>query len=82
MCSGISKKNASINDFCKKNKNLFKKITYVGNDINDLQVMKLVGYTYCPADAHPMIKEISQHILVSKGGEGVVREIYDILIQP
>jgi 3-deoxy-D-manno-octulosonate 8-phosphate phosphatase KdsC-like HAD superfamily phosphatase len=41
--------------------------------------MKLVGVTFCPADAHVSIKEISQYILESKGGEGVSREILDLL---
>ena len=57
-------------------------VAYVGNDINDLEeVMKLVGTTFCPADAHTSIKEISHCILASKGGEGVSREILDYLNQ-
>ena len=43
--------------------------------------MELVGTTFCPADAHVSIKEISQCILESKGGEGVSREIFDLLNQ-
>ena len=56
-------------------------VAYVGNDINDLEVMKLVGTTFCPADAHTSIKEISHCILASKGGEGVSHEILDYLNQ-
>ena len=56
-------------------------VAYVGNDINDLEVMKLVGITFCPADAHVSIKEISHYILKSKGGDGVSREILDKLNQ-
>jgi len=41
--------------------------------------MKLVGMTFCPADAHSSIKEISQYILEVKGGEGVSSEILDLL---
>ncbi len=56
-------------------------VAYVGNNINDLEVMKLVGTTFCPADDHTSIKEISHCILASKGGEGVSREILDLLTQ-
>ena len=54
-------------------------VAYVGNDINDLEVMKLVGTTFCPENAHASLKEISQFILDSKGGEGVAREILDFI---
>ena len=46
-------------------------VAYVGNYINDLEVMKLVGKTFSTADAHSSIKQISQYILETKGGEGV-----------
>ena len=76
---GVNNKAQALKDYCEDHQILLNEVAYVGNDINDLEVMKLVGYTYCPADAHHMIKKISQHILVLKGGEGVVREIYDML---
>ena len=41
--------------------------------------MKLVGTAFCPRDAHQEIKNISHHILESKGGEGVVRELLDLM---
>lgn len=68
--------------FCKVNslkelasKNLFKlkNILYVGNDLNDYHVMKIIGYSVCPADSHSRIKEISDIVLKKNGGEGVVR---------
>jgi len=43
--------------------------------------MKLVGTTFCSADAHASIKEITKYILESKGGDGVSREIFDHLTQ-
>jgi 3-deoxy-D-manno-octulosonate 8-phosphate phosphatase (KDO 8-P phosphatase) len=57
----------------------FKDTLYVGNDINDLEAMKLCGHRACPSDAHPEIKAVCNIQLKSKGGEGVVRELADIL---
>ena len=68
-------------NFCKKNDINLKNVAYVGNDINDKEAMEIVGYTFCPADAHVSIKKISSHILDKKGGNGVIREIFDILIR-
>ena len=39
--------------------------------------MQLCGYTACPADSHEKIKEISTFILKSNGGNGVVRELLE-----
>jgi 3-deoxy-D-manno-octulosonate 8-phosphate phosphatase (KDO 8-P phosphatase) len=75
----ISDKSLALKDYCEGKKLELDTVAYVGNDINDLEVMKLVGVTFCPADAHVSIKEISQYILKSKGGEGVSREILDLL---
>jgi 3-deoxy-D-manno-octulosonate 8-phosphate phosphatase (KDO 8-P phosphatase) len=58
-----------------------KKILYVGNDLNDLLIMKLCGFTACPSDSHEKIKEISSRVLMSKGGEGVIRELLESFLE-
>jgi len=78
---GIDNKAEALAEYCNAHQISLSDVAYVGNDINDLEVMELVGTTYCPADAHTSIKEISQCILVTKGGEGVSREILDLLTQ-
>jgi YrbI family 3-deoxy-D-manno-octulosonate 8-phosphate phosphatase len=54
-----------------------KNILYVGNDLNDYQVMKLCGFSVCPADSHTKIKKISNIVLKTNGGNGVVRELLE-----
>lgn len=54
-------------------------VAFIGNDINDLEVMKYVEYPISPMDAHPSIKSISKYITKANGGEGVVREVFDLL---
>jgi YrbI family 3-deoxy-D-manno-octulosonate 8-phosphate phosphatase len=54
-------------------------VGYVGNDINDLDVMKIVGFRFCPQDAHHSIKNIADLIFTSTGGNGVIRELYDFI---
>ena len=66
----------ALKNYCKTNHVSLTDVAYVGNDINDLEVMKLVGTTFCPADAQTSIKEISQYILKSKGGEVISHEIF------
>ena len=53
------------------------RILYVGNDLNDFHVMKICGYTACPIDSHIKIKELSNIVLNTRGGEGMVRELLE-----
>lgn len=52
-------------------------IVYMGDDIPDYPVMKLVGMPCCPNDAAPEIQGISRYISNKKGGEGCVRDILE-----
>ena len=74
---GVVNKVEAIKKLATDNNYSLKNILYVGNDLNDYLVMQLCGYTACPADSHPKIKEISGNILTSKGGNGVVRELLE-----
>ena len=57
------------------------KVAHLGNDINDKEAMEAIGITFCPADAHESIIEISDHVLNTKGGDGVIRELLDLIIK-
>ena len=51
---------------------------YVGDDIFDINIMKNVGYKFCPADAASEVKEVA-HVLKSEGGNNVISELYEYL---
>ncbi|TAH07888.1 MAG: 3-deoxy-D-manno-octulosonate 8-phosphate phosphatase [Sphingobacteriia bacterium] len=50
---------------------------YMGDDIPDLLVMKMVGFPACPSDAVQAIREVSKYISNIRGGEGCVRELVE-----
>jgi 3-deoxy-D-manno-octulosonate 8-phosphate phosphatase (KDO 8-P phosphatase) len=77
---GIENKKDALAKYSDDNKIDLKNVIYLGNDINDKEVMKIVGKTFCPADAHDSIKSISNYILKTNGGDGVIRELLDLLI--
>lgn len=52
-------------------------IAFIGDDINDLEIMQMVGFSACPADAVPRIRQIASVVLHQKGGDGAVREFID-----
>ena len=76
---GVNNKRGSLIRYCKKNGFDLKKVLFIGNDINDLEIMKSVGHPLCPVDAHESVKNISRFIFSKKGGEGVVRELFDLI---
>ena len=76
---GIKNKKNTLEDYCQENGFLLEQVGYVGNDINDKEAMKIVGTAICPSDAHDNIKIISDHILMTNGGDGVIRELLDLL---
>ena len=58
-----------------------EQILYMGDDIPDLALMKLVGLAVCPADAAGEIKSISHYISPKNGGEGCVRDIIEKVLK-
>jgi YrbI family 3-deoxy-D-manno-octulosonate 8-phosphate phosphatase len=77
---GVADKASVLFEICKEKNIALENVIFVGNDINDFDVMKMVGFPICPSDAQKMIKNISTLILNSKGGNGVIRELADIII--
>lgn len=53
---------------------------YMGNDVNDLDCMRAVGFAIAPADARPEAKAVAKHITQADGGKGALRELCEALI--
>ena len=50
---------------------------FIGDDINDLEIMQAVRISACPADAMDEVKEIADILLSKNGGKGCIREFVD-----
>tara|TARA_B100001142_G_C13805213_1_gene450433 strand:- start:58 stop:552 length:495 start_codon:yes stop_codon:yes gene_type:complete len=74
---GVRDKTQAVKDLAIEHNYDLNKILYVGNDINDYDVMTNVGLSACPSDSHEEVKSISSINLNSKGGEGIVRELLE-----
>lgn len=58
-----------------------EEICYVGDDIADLAIMKIIGLPIAVANAVPVIKEISSYVTERPGGSGAVREVIDLILK-
>jgi 3-deoxy-D-manno-octulosonate 8-phosphate phosphatase (KDO 8-P phosphatase) len=72
---GVDAKEVALERYCVRHGYPLEGVLYVGNDLNDLEVMRVVGIPIAPADAHPQILRTAKLTLASKGGDGVVREL-------
>ncbi len=75
---GITDKKTALIEYCKKKSYDLEKVLYIGNDLNDLEAMKLVGYPIAPTDAVKEIKKIAKIITKARGGKGVIRELLSV----
>ena len=57
-----------------------EQVAFIGDDMNDLEIMKVVGLSACPADATRYNKEIADYCCDTKGGEGCFRELAELII--
>jgi len=72
----------NILDEILKNFNLsYSEVAYIGDDINDVEIIEKVGFSSCPSDAVLECKNIVNYICVNKGGECCVREFVDKIIE-
>ncbi|MEP6647298.1 MAG: HAD-IIIA family hydrolase [Saprospiraceae bacterium] len=52
-------------------------VAFIGDDVNDIEMLENVGISACPSDAHYKVLNVVDIVLQRKGGEGCVREFID-----
>ena len=76
---GVENKLKELIKFSASNKIDLNNIAYVGNDINDIDCMKKIGFPIAVADAFDDIKTSAKYILNKNGGDGAVRELCELI---
>ena len=74
---GISDKVETFKEYCDIYNINPENVLYMGDDIPDFHVMKLVGLPTCPQNAAPEIKGISKYVSHKEGGKGCVRDVIE-----
>lgn len=78
--AGCKDKVGAIKRLCEKHGVAPENVAYIGDDINDIEAIKMVGFGCCPADAMPEVKAVADYVAVAKGGAGVIREVVGVII--
>lgn len=77
---GIKDKTKVLNEICAKYELKHEEIAYIGDDINDLDVIKVVGFGCTVKDGMQCVKEVADFITETKGGQGAVREVVELIL--
>lgn len=77
---GIEDKLPELDRWLSENGVSRAEAAYIGNDVNDLDCMRAVGFPIAPADARPEALEVARYVTKAKGGRGALRELCEALI--
>ena len=78
---GVKNKYDFLYNFMKKNHIKKEEIGYIGDDLNDLMPMSLVGYTACPLDSCEEIRKIANYVSKFNGGYGAFRDTVEHILK-
>lgn len=78
---GVKDKVVTMEGLCRDLSLSMQEVLFVGDDLPDYDVMKMVGLPCCPADATHEIREISLHVSAKNGGNGCVRDIIEMVMK-
>jgi len=79
--SGIKNKEKELEKICKFYKILPDEVAFIGDDVNDIELMKKVGFSVTPSDGILQAKKIANYICKSSGGNGALREMIDLILK-
>jgi len=78
---GVMDKLSLIREMATRHGLTLSQVAYIGDDINDLEALKAVGFSASPADGMPQVSAVVDYVCQKKGGEGAVREIIELILE-
>ena len=78
---GVKEKHKLFGKILKKNKLQPENVAFIGDDMNDYELLKMVGLSAAPADAVESIRNIVDYVCTNKGGNGAFREFAELIIK-
>lgn len=80
LYQGITDKVSVALEICEKFEVSLEDVAYIGDDIGDYKLLKLVGFSGAPNNASDYIKDVVDFVTVKNGGEGAFREFVEHII--
>lgn len=80
LFQGVSNKLETAKRLCETLRIDLEEVAYIGDDINDVQLLKSVGFSASPANAPEYIKKFARMVTNKRGGEGAFREFVESIL--
>ncbi|NWJ30241.1 HAD hydrolase family protein [Marine Group I thaumarchaeote] len=80
LYQGIIKKEDILEKVCRDYRNKSEEIAYIGDDINDLELLKRVGLSATPSDASSETIRLCDYTCKHRSGNGAFRELVDLIL--
>jgi len=77
---GIKDKPAVLREILARLGLKAEQVAYIGDDTNDVDIMRQVGLAACPADATPFAREVAHYVCANRGGYGAFRDLAEFII--
>ena len=81
VLQGIDEKAPALRNWLNEHNCDIRKTVYLGNDVNDIPCLSIVGCPAVVADAHESIFHLAKIVLSKPGGRGAVREMCDMILE-
>ncbi|WP_298708376.1 HAD family hydrolase [uncultured Veillonella sp.] len=81
LLMGHANKTEALRALCAEYQIDLKTIAYMGDDLNDLGALQLVGLPMAPNNAVPEVKQLAKFISTVNGGQGAVREAVEYILK-
>ena len=78
---GVMDKLSLVREMAARHGFSLEQVAYIGDDVNDLETLKAVGFSATPADGLPQVTAVVDYVCVKKGGEGAVREVIEMILK-
>lgn len=80
LYQGVIKKGEPLTQLIQKYSLTREQICYLGDDVNDLPVLRQVGLAVAVADAVEEVRQAAHYVTDLPGGKGAVREVIDQIL--
>ena len=80
ILQGHMNKRTAFDELAKQKGLQYSHMAFVGDDIIDVQAMRLAGLSFAVADAHEWVKSHADVVTERNGGEGAVREVCELIL--
>lgn len=81
LYQGVKNKAERLEALCASLAIPLEQTAAIGDDLNDLGMLRMVGRSFCPANASAYVTAVADTILERRGGDAAVREMIEILIR-